>query len=138
MYRVPRLESHAKISVFHSIERVAPSNPAIIPRGRPKFNPHPACTIGIIARTITPFIPKRTRVFDSDVSTLTPTNGAAMNNASRNNAIIILGHPAFCMNLFIMLILQPPHDESDPSSAFRNLPQDSMPAIFPRFSLRQQ
>ena len=110
LYCIPSPASHDIISAFHSIESVAPKSPAIIPSGNPKFRPQPACTIGIIARTITPFIPKRTSVFDSEVSTLTPTKGAAMNSPSRNSAMIIRGHPAFCMNLPIML--KPPHHYS--------------------------
>src|SRR5450830_357089 len=82
----------------NSMLRVAPSSPAIIPSGRPKLSPQPACTMGIMASTITPFIPKRTIVSISDASIRTPTEGATTNSESSTSPMMIRGQPARSMN----------------------------------------
>ena len=102
----------ARTFSFSSMESVAPKSPAMMPRGRPKFSPQPDCTIGIIASTITAFMPKRTSVSDSEVSTRTPTNGAAMNSPSRNRPMMTRGQPAFSINFLIMIMPSPPHSSS--------------------------
>src|SRR5450830_49151 len=81
-----------------SMLNVVPSNPAIIPSGKPKFSPQPVCTIGIMASTKTLFIPKRTIVFFSEKLSETPTEGAIRNKKSNSPPIIIRGQPAWSMN----------------------------------------
>ena len=96
----------------------APSSPAMIPSGRPKFRPQPAWTIGTIASTMTPFIPNRTSVSLIDASTRTSTNGAMTKSPSRNNAMMIRGQPAASINDLIRPITPSPfHASSGPCRA---------------------
>ncbi len=91
-----------------SMVKTAPRRPAIMPRGRPKLSPHPAWTMGIMARTMIAFMPKRTKVSLRDVSILTLTDGAAMKRARRKRAMMTRGHPILAMKLLTRLIAKPP------------------------------
>ena len=86
----------------------APRSPAMMPSGRPKFRPQPDCTMGTMASTRTPFMPKRTRVSLKAASTGTPTNGETMKRMTRKTAIRILGQPASSMNFLMRFMRLPP------------------------------
>src|SRR5450756_3134858 len=87
-----------------SILIVAPSSPAMMPSGRPKLSPQPVWTMGTIPRTRMPFMPKRTMVSVIDWSTLTPTDGAAMNSDRSSIAMMMRGQPALSTNPRILFM----------------------------------
>src|SRR5450830_702377 len=60
--------------------------------------------MGIIPRTRMPFMPKRTMVSVIDWSTLTPTDGAAMNSDRSSIAMMMRGQPALSTNPRILFM----------------------------------
>ena len=88
-----------------SMDSVAPRRPEMMPSGRPKLRPQPDWIMGTIARTMTPFIPKRTNVSLIDASRRTWTKGAMIKSRTRKAAIRMRGHPASSMN-FLSLFMR--------------------------------
>ena len=79
-----------------SMDMVPPSSPATMPRGKPKFSPHPECTMGTMASTSTAFQLKRLMVLVICMGRSAFTKGARMNKRSRNPAMISRGRPKLC------------------------------------------
>ena len=75
------------------MEMVAPSNPEMIPRGRPKFSPQPEWIMGTMASTSTAFQLKRLMVLVSCMRRSDPPKGARMNSSSKNPVMISRGRP---------------------------------------------
>ena len=77
----------------NSMERVAPSRPEIMPRGRPKFRPQPEWIMGTMASTMMAFQLKRLMTLVICVAKSTPATGARMNISSKKPVMIRRGTP---------------------------------------------
>ena len=85
----------------NSIAKVTPNRPASMPSGKPKFKPHPECTIGTIESTKMPFQANLLKTFDNNVDILFPETGAKQNITKIKPTMIHLEIPKLETNVLI-------------------------------------